>query len=171
MTRKTRYTTRPLHHNIGSVSSGTMRPEDLIPSFLWELKRQRPLKREHGKLCTAIRRRIDYDAKHGIGYWSTDAPGEASGIHAQDDLASLYDALDAYSPPYFYFGAHPGDGSDYGWWLSEGFEKEFDGLRVSDTSEVPKGYRGEVLFVSDHGNMTLYVANGRGGLREVWGIV
>ncbi len=65
------------------------------------------------------------------------------------DLESLFEALDSYSPPYFYFGAHPGDGSDYGWWLPEGFAEEFEsdgnGVKVGDLADVPKGYRGEVL--------------------------
>ena len=40
-------------------------------------------------------------------------------------------------------------------------------LRVNDTSEVPRGYTGEVLHVNDHGNTTLYTAS-RGKLTEVW---
>ncbi len=90
------------------------------------------------------------------------------------DLESLFEALDSYSPPYFYFGAHPGDGSDYGWWLPEGFAEEFEsdgnGVKVGDLADVPKGYRGEVLLVNDHGNVTLY-SYGRGKAREVWAVV
>ena len=86
------------------------------------------------------------------------------------DLEALFDALEAYCLPYFYFGAHPGDGADYGYWLSDEWEQGFDGLKVSDTSEVPRDYTGEVLLVNDHGNMTLYACT-RGRLREVWAIV
>ena len=86
------------------------------------------------------------------------------------DLEWLFDALGEYAAPYFYFGAHPGDGADYGYWLSEGFEDDFDGLKVSDTSEIPSKYRGEVLHVNDHGNVTLYVKTSR-ALREVWAVV
>jgi hypothetical protein len=82
----------------------------------------------------------------------------------------LFDALNEYAGPYFYFGSHPGDGSDYGFWLTEFIEDEFDGLKVSDSSEIPAKYRGEVLIVNDHGNTTLAVQTSR-TLREVWSIV
>ena len=129
--------------NIGSVSSGTMRPEDLIPDFMWELRHQAPCKREHRALLTEIKSRMEAD-----DYYESEESGW--------DLESLFDALDDYTPPYFYFGAHPGDGADYGYWLSESFEDDFDGLKVSDTADIPSTYYGEVLVVNDHGNMTLY---------------
>lgn len=101
--------------------------------------------------------RIDND-----GYYGSE--------NADWDLEALFDALDHYALPGFYFGAHPGDGSDYGYWLSESFVEDFDELKVADLSEVPKGYRGSLLHVNDHGNVSLYTAS-RGRLREVWAIV
>lgn len=32
-------------------------------------------------------------------------------------LESLFDTLDSYSPKGYSFGAHLGDGSDYGYWI------------------------------------------------------
>ena len=165
-------------HNIGSVSHGTMRPEDLIPDFLYELEHQKPLRREHRKLISQIEKsmvscrcdvpcrgqtKVDNEDLHRQQYFDSS--------DCVDDLESLFDALDCYSPPYFYFGAHPGDGSDYGWWLSpDSFDATFDGLKIEDWSEVPRGYTGEVLHVNDHGNMSLY-AYSRGKGRELWAIV
>lgn len=161
MTKKTSYP-------IGSVSCATMREEDLIPEFTFTLKsmaRNKSIgdvsakaRKEH------IRAAEDIECRMG-----------ASGYYESEDACwdlneFLLDALNEYAGPYFYFGAHPGDGADYGFWLSEDFEDEFDGLKASDTSEVPKDYRGEVLHVNDHGNMTLYVARAA-GLREVWALV
>lgn len=144
--------------NIGSVSSATMRPEDLIPAFVYELKHQKPLRREHGQLVREIETRMD-------------AEGYYDGEEADWDLEALFAALDEYAAPYFYFGAHPGDGAGYGFWLSESFEHDFDGLKVADTADIPKGYAGEVLQVNDHGNMTLYRVGGNGHKYEVWGLV
>lgn len=151
--------------NIGSVSSATMRPEDLIPCFISELRSQRPLRREHRKLIREIEENIQ--RMTSPAYFESEQP--------EWDLEALFDALGEYCLPYFYFGAHPGDGSDYGYWLSEDFENEFDGLKVSDitiahTSTVPEDYTGEVLYVNDHGNMTLYACT-RGRCREMWAIV
>jgi hypothetical protein len=89
---------------------------------------------------------------------------------ASEVLSDLFNALNEFAPAYGYFGAHPGDGADYGFWLHEDWEQDFDGLKVDDTSEVPSDYSGEVLHVSDHGNPTLYVANA-GVLTEVWALV
>jgi len=143
---------KPRTASFGSVSSGTMRPEDLIPSFASALDDLK-LSRAHRKLVNEANRIEDFDSEDA-GYI----------------LEELFEALEAYAPAYAYFGAHPGDGSDYGFWLSDGFPDDFDGLKVADTSEVLKGYSGEVLQVSDHGNMTLY-AYSHGRSREVWSLV
>ena len=87
------------------------------------------------------------------------------------DLESLFDALGEYAPEGFYFGAHPGDGCDYGYWLSEEFTAEFDGLKVQDLSEVPTGYAGEVLVVNDHGNTSLYSYHRNHSYTVLWEIV
>ena len=87
------------------------------------------------------------------------------------DLEDLFDALNEYAMPGFYFGSHPGDGADYGFWLDEDIEHNFDGLKVDDLSEIPTGYIGEVLHVNDHGNMTLYYNGANGRLYEIWSIV
>lgn len=145
--------------NIGTVSSGTMREEDLIPSLVYELSRQKPLKRAHRKLVKEIESRMNQEE-----YYESE---EAS----YDLNERLFDALDAYAPAYFYFGSHPGNGSDYGFWLSEGFEDDFDGLKVDDLAEIPKDYYGEILVVNDHGNMSLYNRSRNNRLTEIWSIV
>ena len=154
MARKMQYA------SMGSVSSGTMRTEDLIPAFLDELEYH--AKRNHRKDHLAEVKRIR-EASDAADYYETDDAG-------WNLNETLFDALNEYALPYFYFGAHPGDGADYGFWLTDGFEYDFDGLKVSDTSEIPRGYTGEVLLVSDHGNMTLFNVV-RGRKYELWGIV
>ena len=147
-----------LHNsNIGSVSSATMRTEDLIPSFLWELRHQEKLLKGHKGLIAEINERMESEE-----YFESE--------EADYDLEDLFDALNEYCMPGFYFGAHPGDGADYGYWLDECFEHDFDGEKVSDLSEIEKGYTGEVLLVNDHGNMSLYQCS-KGRLYEIWSIV
>ena len=146
--------------DFGSISSGTMRPEDLLPCFAWEL---RNLAKRAGRVrefktllneCDAI----DFDSDYAADT-------------AEDLVNDLSDALQEFSPPYAYFGSHPGDGADYGFWISETLDHDFEGLRVSDTSEIPAGYSGEILLVNDHGNMTLYRKPRRGKMIELWSLV
>lgn len=154
---------------IGSVSTGTMRTEDLIDSFTSELRYRlkhgptvsRETRKAHVNLLREIERAIDVES----AYDTDDFSG-----NMDDYLTDLFDALGEYAGPYFYFGSHPGDGADYGYWLSDEFADAFDGLKVNDLSEVPTKYRGEVLVVNDHGNMSLYVKTSR-AMREVWAVV
>ena len=141
---------------MGSVSCATMRPEDLIPTFAYEL-RNMPARREHRKELTAIEKRMDKD-----GYYESE--------DSTYDLEWLFNTLEEYAMPYFYFGSHPGNGADYGFWLTEDINHCFDGLKVNDLAEIPKDYRGEVLLVNDHFNMTLYVKTAR-KLTEIWSVV
>ena len=106
---------------LGSVSHGTMRAEDLIPAFmsaLDDLREQRSFDAEdchanaerHGREddeLGAIERRMEQE-----GYYSSE--------DADFDLERLFDMLNEYAPEGAYFGAHPGDGSDYGFWNEEG---------------------------------------------------
>jgi hypothetical protein len=138
---------------IGTVSEATMRPEDLIPAYTSELRSLGHRDRALSQIERDMNKR---------GYYETES--------CMYDLESLEDMLQEHALPYMYFGSHPGDGADYGFWVSEGIEYDFDGLKVDDTSEVPEDYTGEVLHVNDHGNMTLYTAE-KGKLAEVWAIV
>lgn len=157
--------------SFGSISSGTMRTEDLLDTFASELEYQ--IQRNAEEWCSDAGRaqrdafvELVWDARD-IEF---DDEGNASSDCAEDVLNELFSALEYFAPPYAYFGSHPGDGADYGYWLIDDLNECFDGLRVDDTSEVPADYSGEVLHVNDHGNMTLYSAN-NGELTEIWALV
>lgn len=138
----------------GSISSGTLKSEDLIETFSEELLRLG---------------NTDFEAE--AKRW-LDAEEEERECNGQDLVDDMITALDNLAPPYFYFGTLEGDGADFGFWLSRDSLEDFDGLKVSDTSEVPDNYTGEVLHINDHGNVTLYVASAdKQTLREVWAIV
>lgn len=174
------------HYPVGSVISGTMRPEELIPAFYGELYYDAKNKscgdvsakerKAHLKLVLEAEEYLEryqdadmtFERKPSCIFSDThrNTPNAETLSEYVDQLA---DALEAYAGPYFYFGSHPGDGSDYGFWLSDGFFEEFDGPKVADSSELPKGYRGEYLIVSDHGNLTLCVKSARTD-RVVWAV-
>lgn len=145
----------------GSISSGTLRSEDLLSAFVDELRVIRgALPKDLYKALRAVHTSNDY--------------GSDNAHTLVNDLA---DALNELAPAYGYFGAHEGDGSDFGFWLPAGWDDDFDGLRVADISEIPRDYTGEVLHVSDHGNPTLYWADAANTsidyprLTEMWSLV
>lgn len=95
----------------GTIIHATMRPQDLIPAFLVALRSWNP------KASEAIAATIPHDKlmdDSGLviiddhPWWQSEDCDEA--------LVELFDALDAEAPEGAYFGAHPGDGSDFGFW-------------------------------------------------------
>lgn len=83
----------------GTLIHGTLRLEDLIPAFIAEL---RVMEAESLKLDEIERTMED--------------PLYFDGDEAPEDCLWIMDRLDKYAPDGMYFGAHPGDGSDFGWW-------------------------------------------------------
>lgn len=82
----------------GTVSHGTMREEDLIPAFTDVLGVLDPLAAAYvHRICE---------------------PEEGSN-DPEFVLEELFDQLDEWAPEGYYFGAHPGDGSDFGFWQNE----------------------------------------------------
>ena len=94
----------------GTVSHGTMNPEHLIPRFCGELSRIFLGTDENGQWVLnelgAIGSRMAHES-----YFESEA--------AEEDLSWLFDRLDQCSPEGMYFGAHPVDGSDFGFWRVE----------------------------------------------------
>ena len=155
----------PYRTTFGSISSGTMRSEALIPACASQLEsilRDIP-PAERNPDHVALLKECEHVTECPL-------PVDWEAEEASEIVSELFDALNDYAPPYGYFGAHRGDGADYGFWLSEDVLRDFDGLKVSDTADVPADYSGEVLHINDHGNMTLYSAE-RGKLTEIWSIV
>lgn len=148
--------------SFGSVSEGTLCSEDLLSSFASELDSL--LRQQVTRFKRAPYRKLIREADSMLARGDVDSEESASEL--VDDLMN---ALGDFAPPYGYFGTSEGDGASFGFWVSD--LDSFDGLRVDDMGDVPHDYQGEVMHVNDHGNMTLYVANGRGKLREVWGLV
>jgi hypothetical protein len=141
----------------GSISTGTMRAADLIPAFTDTLARLDKTGDYKGLLAEA----------RAVSDFASD---DADAI-----MEELFDALNSFAPDYGYFGAHPGDGADYGFWLSDDWDRmaKDDGvLFVSDWSDVPSDYTGGVAHVNDHGNATLAWIDAPGAdPREIWSVV
>ena len=138
MTRRKEYKA-----TVGTISHGTMRIEDLIESFVWEVEDCR-LTHEGRKLIDRAngwlaREKKDWDEGQGI-------------------LDKLFFLMDSFAPPYCYFGASEGDGSDFGFWPSN---DAIDELPRVEGAEDAKRLGEDCAYVSDHGNVTIYGGNGK----------
>ncbi len=96
---------------LGSISHGTMRLEDLIPTFTNKLDELVELNGDY------FGEEENYDEllaldKLILEARTVDMESEEAG-HVLD---SLFNALNDFAPPNAHFGAHEGDGADYGFW-------------------------------------------------------
>lgn len=97
----------------GSISHGTMRNEDVIPRLMSVVFRNNPQKaREIWKSSPNLLQAL-CDSKCGNpnNWWESEEATEIS--------YELHDVLQDYAPEGHYFGSHPGDGSDLGFWPNE----------------------------------------------------
>jgi hypothetical protein len=135
---------------LGSVSTGTLRREDLLNALSSEIKYleipdTEKILSEANKITEAH-------------MWTVRITENATFI-----LEEMFEKLDDYAPPHVRFGAHEGDGADFGWWTTD-----FDGC---DTVPIDQGKNGESTFVdtdcnlyveiNDHGNITVKELGGQ----------
>ncbi len=86
---------------LGSISTGTCRPEDLLPTFTRTLQGLEP-ESEYVKEAFEI-----------MATWGFGEPTEE--IEAIDEvLSNIEHEINNSCPPFVYFGPHPGDPSDFG---------------------------------------------------------
>ena len=123
--------------SIGSISTGTLRPEDLLPAFARELERHAP---DHALVTAAYAIQV-YD-------------GGASEL-----INEIQDELQNHCPPFVTFGSHPGDGADFGYWpdmdsLEEALADPEWTLIDGELYRIPRD-EAVLVHVNDHGNVTV----------------
>lgn len=162
---------------IGSISHGTLRTEDLLSTFISTLEGlmlingdyfSSPLNfSERDRLSNLIGEAQDLFSDNG-----EDIPEEKWEEASEMLNERLFDALQEFAPPYCVFGAHEGDGSDFGYWPDiENAKDDLEFVSDSDDEFPFDEYRGEWLHVNDHGNCTLYVRQDDGKDVEIWSVV
>ena len=91
---------------LGSISHGTLKLDKLLVAFASELQSL-----DEGS--------IEHTETIENAYWAAnnyDTLTVALHLEAEDTIDELIDALNQHAPPYCYFGANEGDGSDFGFW-------------------------------------------------------
>lgn len=135
---------RPYKATVGSISHGTMREADLIPAFGYELRQAFPA---HPLLAEIDALAVLADKDYPV--YDTE---QSAGL-----LEELFGELDQLAPAYCYFGANEGDGSDYGFWPSMEAIEDLPRIQMVEGEDVPAE---DHAFVSDHGNVTVFGADG-----------
>lgn len=104
-----------------SVSHATHRPQDLLPAFLGTLKVVSP---EYYAIVIEEFHWLEDGDTEDNPFWETE--------ECADLINSLIETLDQFAPAGMYFGAHEGDGSDFGYWKSSDY---LEGIRTTNTTE------------------------------------
>lgn len=87
----------------GTVSHGTLRSEDL-----------------RGPLYRALRSLNKESALEHVEEYGPEPEGE----DLDESIEDLFNRLNEVAPPGTYFGSHPGDGTDFGFWSVKMLEGE-----------------------------------------------
>lgn len=88
-----------------TIIRGTHRRSDLIPVFLGILQDAPE------SLQTGFYIPIHAWDNENVEWWDSE--------EAEHLMQELFNTLDKFAPEGYYFGAHPGDGSDFGFWKLE----------------------------------------------------
>lgn len=161
---------KPTTLSIGTISEGTLRPEDLIPAYLSALDGLRLTKAERATVREIRRKEL------GDGTPTNDSQmGDSDELGY--DVDELTQILESHVPDYCYFGTTEGDGACFGVWVdhdSVASEVQSYGHRglYSTQEEVLQAHpdSSHVMEVNDHGNATLYRRAGNRWI-EVWSVV
>lgn len=137
--------TKSYKPTVGTISHATLRAEDLMISFADELER---IDADH----LLVREAAAVQTLWAAG-WNDIYEHEM----AADLVNELQDALNEHAPPYCYFGTSEGDGSDFGFWPSMDAIEELPRIQNVDGEEIPDE---DHAYVNDHGNVTVYGADG-----------
>lgn len=136
---------------LGSISHGTLRSVDLLERFAWELA----YLSNEGDECRILAAQAVAAAAKANDDESAEECEEDSNLTQL--VADLIEALNEFAPPYCYFGTHEGDGSDFGFWPCIDSITELP--HVADSDEA-RELGEDAIFVNDHGNVTVFGADG-----------
>jgi hypothetical protein len=159
---------KPKYLKLGEYSLGTLREEDIFACTISALNGIRLSKKER-KTVQEIEREIrKYYAA------SNDTTGSRH-FAISDWIEVLDNILDEHCPPYCYWGSIEGDGACIGVWVSIDSLMEDESCgEICRMEKVEDGYRGFIVDVSDHGNVTLIERRPFGhGYKDVvlWAVV
>lgn len=101
---------------IGTVIHGTLLPYDLIEAFTTELE-DRSVGENDPRIKSLI---IEGNDSCALGRDAVNYPDNPDhGERFSELIHDLVDAIDGLAPEGVYFGAHEGDGADFGYWPVE----------------------------------------------------
>ena len=167
-----------MEFQLGSISSGTLRNQDLIPAMLNTLHTLvdddiegrvfvtiTSNTRYHDGIGTNCLRLVRYtqNSNGDYGY-----PGECSDEEheywqsegAQDDYDTLAEALNDCCPAYVVFGASEGDGADFGFWPDiDRINEDIANAEYRNGDDILLLEEMVLVTVNDHGNVTV---------RDIW---
>jgi len=159
---------------IGSISDGTLKTEDIGNNLIWHMDR---LDLDTNDLNTfnKLKKEFSDEIEHL----------EESEEEYSEKLENIFDEIkdiaDNYTPDYCYLGMSDCDGADFGVWPEPDLfipttQGGYDGYVFRSTIEtngvdehVPEEYS-HYLAVNDHGNCTLWSRDGD-TWKECWAIV
>lgn len=152
---------QPKRLPLGTVSHGTCRREDVAPRIFAELRSVDPQKADELEKEYEDLKRVNDD------------PDIVDDILDEFVFQGLFDEMAEYCPPYTYFGANEGDGSDYGVWIntdqiSEDLEGNEEELKEINRGDPLPGDSTYVVVKSPHGYWEALL-NGQNG-REIWSV-
>ena len=151
---------------VGSISTGTLRPEDLLPTFARELERHAP---DHALVTAAyaVQAREEYpdcdDNDCACDQGSCDHR-VIQGGGASELINEIQEELQNYCPPFVTFGAHPGDGADFRYWPDmERIQETLTEATMGHSLTLPRNGEwewtleddGVIIATTDHGNVTV----------------